>query len=77
MRTNIKEFEMYFTVTENDFATFDQKVVHQVYSTFSIARDAEWTGRQLFLANKEENEEAVGTHVNIRHKAPAFLNLFR
>ncbi|MDH5382790.1 MAG: hypothetical protein OEW75_18185 [Cyclobacteriaceae bacterium] len=72
MKLNITSVELIFTVNEKDFATFGDEVIHKVYSTFSIARDAEWTGRRLFFVNKEEGEEAVGTHVNVKHRAPAF-----
>ncbi|NNC95739.1 MAG: hypothetical protein HKN92_09270 [Chitinophagales bacterium] len=60
-------------VEEKDIAAFEGGVVHEVYSTFSLARDAEWTCRQFVLKMKEEDEEGIGTFVNIRHVSPALL----
>jgi fluoroacetyl-CoA thioesterase len=60
------------TVTEADFARFDDGLVHAVCSTFSLAQAAEWAGRLFVLDMKEENEEGIGTFLNISHKNPAF-----
>jgi fluoroacetyl-CoA thioesterase len=60
-------------VTENDVAAFHGEVVHPVCSTFSIARDVEWTTRQFVLEMRDNDEEGVGTFVNIEHKSPAFV----
>lgn len=59
-------------INENDFARFDTGTVHEVYATFALARDAEWACRAFVLEMKEDNEEGIGTHVNIEHKSPAF-----
>ncbi len=56
-----------------DVASFQGKIVHPVCSTFTIAREAEWTTRQFVLEMKEEGEEGVGTFVNVEHKSPAFV----
>lgn len=56
-----------------DVAAFDGKVVHDVYATFAIARDAEWTGRQFVLEMKEDNEEGIGTFVEIQHLSSALV----
>ena len=61
------------TVTENDIAQFQGNAVHEVYATFSIAREAEWAGRQFVLKMKEESEEGIGTFVNVVHQSPAFI----
>jgi len=37
-----------------------------------MVRDAEWTTRQFVLEMRDEDEEGIGTFVNIEHKAPAF-----
>jgi fluoroacetyl-CoA thioesterase len=66
-----KEYSV--VVTKNDVATFHGNVVHEVYSTFAIGRDMEWTTRQFVLDMKEEDEEGIGTFLNIQHKAPAFI----
>ena len=61
------------TVSDQDLARFASGTVHAVYSTFAIARDAEWSGRLFVLEMKEESEEGIGTGINIIHHAPALL----
>ncbi|EJF10650.1 MULTISPECIES: thioesterase family protein [Pontibacter] len=60
------------TVTEADFARFDDGLVHAVCSTFSLAQAAEWAGRLFVLEMKGEDEEGIGTFLTINHKSPAF-----
>ncbi len=60
-------------VEAGDTAVFHDMVVHPVYSTFALARDAEWTTRQFVLDMKEPDEEGVGTFLSVEHKAPAFV----
>jgi predicted thioesterase len=60
-------------VTNEDAAAFHGTVVHDVCSTFAIGRDMEWTTRQFVLDMKEEDEEGIGTFLNIQHKSPAFI----
>ena len=66
-----KEYSI--VVSENDIAQFESGVVHNVYSTFALCRDAEWSGRLFVLEMKEEGEEGIGTSMNIQHKSPAFV----
>jgi len=61
------------TVTDTDLATFETGNVHPFYSTFSLGRDVEWACRQFVLEMKEEDEEGIGTFLNIAHKSPALL----
>jgi len=61
-------------VSKKDIASFDSGTVHEVYSTFALCRDAEWTGRLFVLELKEEDEEGIGTMVSIKHRSPAFIN---
>lgn len=61
-----------FVVKPEDFAQFQGSVVHEVCSTFALAREIEWTTRQFALAIKDEDEEGVGTFLEIYHIAPAF-----
>ena len=61
-------------VTANDIASFENGTVHPVYSTFAIARDAEWCCRLFVVERKEEDEEGIGTFVNVTHKSPALIN---
>ena len=58
-------------VTQKDVAQFESGMVHAVYSTFAIARDAEWSSRLFVLEMKDESEEGIGTFVNVLHKSPA------
>lgn len=60
-------------VAEADIAAFETGVVHPFYSTFALGRDAEWTCRQFVLQMKEEDEEGIGTFLNITHRSPAML----
>lgn len=59
-------------ITPDDIASFYGQVVHEVYSTFALARDAEWTGRQFVLGMKEDDEEGIGTELLVNHLKPAF-----
>ena len=61
------------TVEQADLATFETGNVHPFYSTFALGRDAEWACRQFVLQMKEDDEEGIGTFLNIRHKSPAML----
>jgi predicted thioesterase len=58
-------------VREEDCAAFDNGTVHPVYSTFALARDAEWCCRLFVLEMKEKEEEGIGTMITVQHKAPA------
>lgn len=58
-------------VTKDDFARFESGEVHPVYSTFSLARDAEWSGRLFVLKMKESDEEGIGTGITVEHVSPA------
>lgn len=60
-------------VRQEDVAKFESGTVHEVYATFAIARDAEWSSRLFVLEMKEEREEGIGTFVNVKHIAPAFI----
>ena len=60
-------------VTEEDVAAFHGAVVHPVCSTFVLAREAEWTTRLFVLEMRDEDEEGIGTFVQVQHHAPAFV----
>lgn len=62
------------TITVDDLASFHGELLHDVYSTFALARDFEWSSRLFFLEMKEADEEGVGTFLQIDHKGPAFVN---
>ena len=63
--------EFYKKVGKKDAASFNGVQVHPYYSTYALARDAEWTSRLFVLDMKEYDEEGIGTYVNIQHKSPA------
>ncbi len=60
-------------VAETDVAAFHGETVHPVCSTFSIARDMEWSSRLFVLEMLDADEEGVGTFIHIDHKSPAFV----
>ena len=60
-------------VTQDDTARFESGEVHRVYSTFALVRDAEWSGRLFVLEMKEEDEEGIGTSINVIHYSPALI----
>lgn len=68
---DVKEFKT--VVRAQDVASFQGAVVHEVYSTFALARDVEWTTRQFVLEMKDDDEEGIGTYLEIRHQQPAFV----
>lgn len=61
-------------INATDIAAFESGVVHRVYATFALARDAEWSGRQFVLQMKESDEEGIGTYISVEHVSPAFVN---
>jgi len=61
------------TVGEMDLATFETGTVHPFYGTFALGRDVEWACRQFVLEMKDEDEEGIGTFLNINHRSPALL----
>ncbi|MBL6448304.1 hypothetical protein JMN32_18460 [Fulvivirga sp. 29W222] len=60
-------------ITKQDVAAFSGEVVHEVCSTFSLAREIEWSTRLFILEMKEETEEGIGTRLEINHRGPAFV----
>ena len=58
---------------QNDVAAFHSEIIHEVYATFALARDIEWTTRQFALDMLDDNEEGIGTFLSIDHKSPAFV----
>lgn len=58
-------------VQPHETATFESGVVHNVYSTFYLAKDAEWSTRLFVLEMKEEDEEGIGTFIHVDHLSPA------
>jgi fluoroacetyl-CoA thioesterase len=60
-------------VQPDDVASFHGQVVHPVCSTFSLAREMEWTTRQFVLEMRDQDEEGIGTYLSVEHKSPAFV----
>ncbi|MEZ4825647.1 MAG: hypothetical protein R3C61_05030 [Bacteroidia bacterium] len=61
-------------VTDEKLARFETGLVHPVYSTFALGRDAEWTCRLFVLEMLEPGEEGVGSYLSISHLSPAPLH---
>lgn len=65
--------EYRYIVKPTDTATFEEGEVHPVYATFALARDAEWACRLFVLEMKEEDEEGIGSALEIKHVSPALV----
>jgi fluoroacetyl-CoA thioesterase len=68
------------SVTDDKLASFPEAadlypggLVHAVYSTFALARDAEWCGHLFILQMREPHEQGVGSAITVEHLAPALL----
>lgn len=59
-------------VTSEDFARFQTGVVHSVCSTFALGREMEWSSRLFVLEMIDDDEEGVGTLLEVVHHGPAF-----
>jgi len=60
-------------VTNTDVAAFNANTVHNVCSTYALARNIEWATRQYVLEMIDIDEEGIGTYLNIHHKSPAMI----
>ncbi len=60
-------------IAVEDAASFHGDVLHPVYATFALARDFEWSSRLFFLEMKDDDEEGVGTFLQIEHQSPAII----
>ena len=61
-------------INEYDLASFEDRNVHPVCSTFALAREMEWASRLFVLEMLEDDEEGIGTKLEINHKSPAILD---
>lgn len=59
--------ELEITVDKNMTARFDGQTVHELYATASLVHHLEWVARQTILPYLEENEEGMGSHIDIAH----------
>lgn len=71
MSTPFTSAEHAYTVTEADRPAFEGRVVHDVCSTYTLAREFEWAGRRVYLASRPDDTEAIGTQVEVVHRASA------
>ena len=60
-------------VNKEDVASFHGKIVHNIYSTFALARDAEFSTRQFILMIADADEEGIGISLSIEHIDSAFV----
>ena len=58
-------------VLANDLAKFSSGEVHPFYSTFAIGRDMEYASRLFVLEIIQDDEEGIGTSLQIDHLSPA------
>lgn len=59
-------------VTPADFAVLNGQLIHELFSTFALGRDMEWTSRQFVEEMLEASEAGLGTRLEIEHHGPAF-----
>jgi fluoroacetyl-CoA thioesterase len=58
-------------VKDSDLASFDSGKVHPVCSTFVLAREMEWASRLFVIEMLDDDEEGIGTRIEINHLSPA------
>jgi fluoroacetyl-CoA thioesterase len=69
---NIGDRKLHLKMVEAiDFASFDSGLVHPVCSTYVLAREMEWASRLFVLDMLEDDEEGIGTKLEINHLSPA------
>lgn len=59
--------EVEITVTEDMHAAFAGQTVHELYSTSALVHDMEWAARKLIVPYLDDDEEAMGSHVEVSH----------
>ncbi|MDQ3534736.1 MAG: hypothetical protein M3421_03830 [Bacteroidota bacterium] len=60
-------------VLPEDIAAFPDQLVHEVYATFALARDVEWSSRLFLIEIIEEDEEGIGIELQVKHISPALV----
>ena len=65
--------EVVVTVTADMCPAFDSVVVHEVYSTWSMAHHMELAARKVLAPHLDEDEEGIGSHLSIDHVGPTPL----
>lgn len=59
-----------FEVTDAMRPAFDGVVVHDVYSTWSMAHHMEIAARRVLAPHLVDGEEGIGSHLSIDHVSP-------
>lgn len=59
--------ELEITVTPEMVASFEGKVVHELYSTAALIHHMEWAARRTIVPYLEAHEEGMGYHVDVHH----------
>jgi len=69
---NINDKKQYNKIVGTaDLASFELGMVHPFCSTFALAREMEWSSRLFVLEMLDEDEEGIGTKLEINHISPA------
>ena len=69
---NINDKKQYTKIVKaTDLASFELGMVHPFCSTFALAREIEWSSRLFVLEMLDEDEEGIGTKLEINHISPA------
>src|SRR5437868_3187853 len=67
-----KQFSVELTVTQEMTAILDEQI-HNLYSTFSLTRDAERASRRAIVDYLESDEDAIGYEIYLKHFAPTHV----
>jgi len=62
--------EVEAVVTRDMCPAFDGIVVHEVYSTWSLAHHMELAARKVLAPHLDPDEEGIGSHLSIDHLGP-------
>ena len=68
------DIKIYSKVVQSfEIAAFESGMVHPLYATFYLTKDAEWSTRLFVLEMKEEEEEGIGTFIEVYHRSPVLV----
>ncbi len=65
--------EIRVKVTDAMCPAFDGRIVHHVYSTWSMVHHMEVAARKVLVDYLDEDEEGIGSHVSADHHSPAVI----
>lgn len=66
-----KSFELQVVVTRAMCPHFDGVLHHPVCATWTLVEHMEVAGRKLLQPHLDDDEEGVGAHISVDHRAPA------